>query len=134
MHCPALTLVAVLAFASVGGAQAARPANANQTTRAATEQSSILPGTYDLELTFGGGTLGGTLVITAAGDSVDAKLLVGEHAPPIKTVTRKGSQLTLAGTGDGVDVRYDLQFSGDALVGKFNFNGDDGAVTGKRRK
>lgn len=94
----------------------------------------VQAGTYDLELAFGGGTMAGTLVITTVGDSTNAKLLVGDHAPPIKSVTRNGSHLTLSGSGDGADVRYDLQFSGDALVGKFTFNGDIGAVTGKRRK
>jgi opacity protein-like surface antigen len=122
--------VAALVVPSAARAQAAQPAAAAPAQRS----SGIQPGTYDLELTYGGGTMPGTLVVTVVGDSTEAKLLVGDHAPPIKSVTRKGSQLTLSGAGDGVDVRYDLQFSGDSLIGKFTFNGEPGAVTGKRRK
>ena len=51
-----------------------------------------------------------------------------------KSVTRQGSQLTLSGAGDGIDIRYDLQFSGDAVTGKFTFNGEPGTLTGRRRK
>jgi len=34
---------------------------------------------------------------------------------------------------DGVSVVYDLKFDGDAVAGKFTFNGDPGLVSGKRR-
>jgi opacity protein-like surface antigen len=123
-------LAAALVFPSASSAQAA-PAPQNA---AAQHGTSIRPGTYDLELTFGGGTMPGTLTIAFKGDSTDAKLLVGEHTPPIKSVVRKGSQLTLSGSGDGVDVRYDLQFTGETLIGKFTFNGEGGGVTGRLKK
>jgi hypothetical protein len=133
----ALTLVALFTSANLALAQAAGPTAAGHPPAkppAAAQSSTILPGTYDLEIAFGGGVMDGTLVIAMVGDSLDAKLTVGEHAPPIKSVVRKGSHLTLSGKGDGVDVAYELDFSGDALVGKFTFNGDGGAVTGTRRK
>lgn len=137
MYRPVLAVFAVLLFSNSALAQAAPPAPASATppSRSATDHApGIQAGTYDIELAFGGGTMAGTLVIKTVGDSLDAKLLVGEHSPPINSITRKGSQLTLAGKGEGIDVRYDLQFSGDALIGKFTFNGDGGGVTGKRRK
>jgi hypothetical protein len=131
MHRLALAaVVLVLAVPTTAHAQASQPAIATPAQHA----SAIRPGTYDLEITYGGGTMPGTLVVTVVGDSTDAKMSLGDHAPPIKSVTRKGAQLTLAGAGDGIDVRYDLQFNGDAVVGKFVFNGEPGAVTGTRRK
>ena len=36
--------------------------------------------------------------------------------------------------GDGLSVIYDLQFSADAVNGKFTFNGDPGLVFGKLKK
>src|SRR5688572_7866033 len=96
----ALTLAAAITFAStadVANAQATRTANAAQSHQAGT----IQPGTYDLQITFGGGTMDGTLAIAMVGDSLDAKLNLGsDHAPPIKSIVRKGSHLTLTGKGD----------------------------------
>ena len=125
-----VVLLAIPAAAQPGCAQVAAP----PTGPARPASGSIQPGTYDLEITYGGGVMTGTLVVTTVGDSTDAKLLVGDHGPPIKSVSRQGSQLTLAGAGDGFDVRYDLQFAGDVLTGKFTFNGEPGTLTGRRRK
>jgi hypothetical protein len=95
---------------------------------------AIQPGTYDLEVVTGGGVVNGTLVLTAIRDSIDAKLHVGEHAPPISTITRKGEQLRLAGSGPGLRIVYDLTFSGSTVRGTFEFNDMSGTVTGTRRK
>lgn len=135
-HLHRIALAAVVVFLALPAAtQPARAQAAAPTAGPARPASgSIQPGTYDLEITYGGGVMTGTLVVTTVGDRTDAKLLVGDHAPPIKSVTRQGSQLTLAGAGDGVDVRYDLQFEGNALTGKFTFNGEPGTLTGRRRK
>ena len=131
-----IAFVAVVAALAIPAAVHAQATGASAATPAApaAPSSGIQPGTYDLEITYGGGVMSGTLVVTTVRDSTDARLLVGDHAPPIKSVTRNGAQLVLAGTGDGVDVRYDLQFMGDALTGKFTFNGEPGTVTGKRRR
>ena len=126
--------IAALAAALVLPATSSAQATPAQTNAAAQQGANIRPGTYDLELTFGGGTMPGTLTIAFKGDSTDAKLLVGEHTPPIKSVVRKGSQLTLSGSGDGVDVSYELQFTGETLTGKFTFNGEQGGVTGRLKK
>ena len=123
-------LAAALVLPNTTSAQAA-PAQQNA---AAQHGATIQAGTYNIELTFGGGTMPGTLIVTVKGDSTDAKILLGEHAPPIKSVVRKGSQLILSGTGEGIDVRYELQFSGDTVTGKFTFNGDPGGVTGRLKK
>jgi hypothetical protein len=105
---------------------------AAQASKAAS--GTVKPGTYDLELAIGGGVLPATLMLTAAGDSLTAKLHVGEHdAPPVRGLTRTGSHLVLNLGGDGMNVVYQLDFDGDAVKGSFTFNGDPGFVTGKRR-
>ena len=95
---------------------------------------TVTPGTYDLELAMGGGVLEGTLLLTANGDSLTAKLRVGDHdAPPVRSLTRTGSHLALTLGAPGTNVVYQLDFDGDAVKGSFTFNGDPGFVTGKRR-
>lgn len=116
------------------------PAAAQATTSPAARSSNsaakeIKTGTYDIELAIGGGVLTGTLDISPAGDSLSAKIAVGDHAPPpVRRIKRTGSNLTIEAGGDGVLVLYDLTFDGDAVSGKFTFNGDPGLVSGKRRK
>lgn len=96
--------------------------------------AAIRPGTYDIELAIGGGVLNGTLEIIAVGDSLGAKISVGDHAPPpVRKITRVGTSLTIEAGADGVTVLYDLTFDGDGVGGKFTFNGDPGLITGKRR-
>ena len=105
------------------------------TARAISAQSpTIRPGTYDLEVAFGGGVIQGTLQLTAIGDSLAVKLHVGEHEPPARKITRKGAQLVVDAGAEGTHLIYDFQFDGDAVSGSFNLNGDAGLVTGKRRK
>ncbi len=126
-----LTLVAValiLAASPIATSRAQAPA------RPATASGAVRPGTYDLELAMGGGTLQGTLVVAAAGDSLTARLHVGDHDAPVRSLTRKGPRVTLDVGGEGMKVVYDLTFDGDAVSGSFTFNGDPGFVTGKRRK
>jgi hypothetical protein len=124
------------AFVLSATAVAAQPSSPSSATKAAAGTStSIQPGTYDLELAFGGGVMPGTLVITAVGDSIAAKVNVGDHAPPpVRRITRTGTHLTIDLGDAGVSVVYDLDFNGDAVAGKFTFNGDPGLVSGKRRK
>lgn len=123
----ALLLIAPAAFV-----QAQSPAAAAHKPAAA---GSIRPGTYDIELAIGGGVLKGTLELTAIGDSLAAKIGVGDHAPPpIRSIKRNGTQLAINAGDTGVDVAYDLRFDGDAVTGKFTFNGDPGLISGKRRK
>jgi hypothetical protein len=130
---PGITLASAVLFATaLAGGQAAHQTTGR--TPATVQPGSILPGTYNLEIAFGGGTIDGTLVIAMIGDSTDAKLSLGDHSPPISSITRKGSTLLLSGKGDGVDVVYELQFTGETMTGKFVFNGDAGSLTGKRRK
>ena len=122
---------AILLGAAVASAQA--PATA--TSKAAATAGTIKPGTYDIELAIGGGIINGTMEITAVGDSLGAKIAVGDHAPPpVRKIKRSGSNLTIEAGDVGVSVNYDLTFDGDAVGGKFTFNGDPGLITGKRRK
>ena len=120
---------ALLLAASAASAQA--PAS----SAASKPAGAIQPGTYDIELAIGGGTLPGTLELKPAGDSLAAMVKVGDHnPPPVKRITRNGSQLTILAGDEGVNVEYRLTFAGDALTGTFTFNGDPGLVSGKRRK
>jgi hypothetical protein len=128
-----VTFSAALLLA-VTTASAQAPSAPATSSKAATS-GAIKPGTYDLELAFGGGIMTGSLEITTVGDSVGAKLAVGDHAPPpIRKIKRSGSNLTIEAGDAGVTVVYDLAFDGDGVGGKFTFNGDPGLVTGKRRK
>ena len=127
------TLVAALTLsATVASAQA--PASAPSAAKPAAS-GTIKTGTYDIELAIGGGVLAGTLELTPAGDSLKAKIGVGDHEPPpVRKITRKGASLTIEAGDASVAVVYDLTFDGDAMSGKFTFNGDPGLITGKRRK
>jgi hypothetical protein len=98
------------------------------------QQAAPRTGTWDLEITYGGGVLEGRLELSASGDSLAARLFVGEHSPPISAVKRNGNKLTLTGGGEGMSVVYELTFNGDTLTGTFTFNDADGTLTGRRRK
>ena len=120
-------VAAALLFATIP----AIPASAQAPNAAS---GTVKPGLYDLELAMGGGVLQGTLLLTATGDSLTAKLHVGDHdAPPVRSLTRTGSHLVLNLGAQGTNVVYQLDFDGDAVKGSFTFNGDPGFVTGKRR-
>ena len=104
---------------------------------AAAGQSSDRPiraGTYDLDITFGGGNLAATLEIGYKGDTLTAVLNLGDHASPVRAGKRTGSKLTLEPTSPAMDVRYELEFNADEVKGTFKYDGQDGALTGKRRR
>jgi hypothetical protein len=114
----------------------AQSQSAATTKPAATASGEIKPGAYDLEIAFGGGTMPGLLTIKQVNaDSLTATLKVGEHEPPpLRKLVRHGSSLHLEAGGDGMSVIYDLEFTSDAVNGKFTFNGDPGLVSGKLKK
>ena len=124
----AIVVAATPAAAQSQSATAAKPA-----TNASGE---IKPGTYDLEIAFGGGTMPGLLTVKRVNaDSLTATLQVGDHEPPpVRKIVRSGSTLHLEAGADGLSVIYDLQFTNDAVSGKFSFNGDPGLVSGKLKK
>ena len=128
---PALFLPLALAcLAPVALAQSPTPAP----EKSATASGAITPGTYDLEILYGGGVLPGVLTLAPAGDSLAASLKVGDHASPITSITRRGATLLLGGGSEGFKLSYELRFNGDAVTGTFTFNGDTGELAGKRRR
>lgn len=120
-------VLAVAASPLAGSAQAPNPSRAGG-------GSAIHPGTYDLEIAFGGGVIKGTLELTAIGDSLTAKLHVGDHEPPVRSLTRNGSHVVINVGEAGTKIVYDLTFAVDAVNGTLKYNGDPGFVTGTRRK
>jgi hypothetical protein len=107
---------------------------ASPATTIPAQQSAPRTGTWDLEITYGGGVLEGRLELSTSGDSLAARLFVGEHSPAISGIKRDGNKLTLTGGGEGMTVVYELIFNGDTLSGTFTFNDAEGTLTGKRRK
>jgi hypothetical protein len=103
------------------------------TATVARGQSAIRSGTYDLKVTFGGGVMDGTLVLATAGDSLTARLQIGDHESPVRPSGRQGSQLVLESTG-AMKIRYQLDFKGDDVTGSFVYDGEPGTVAGKRRR
>jgi hypothetical protein len=99
-----------------------------------TPAAKIQSGTYDLEITFGGGVLEGTLEVTTAGDSLAVALQVGGHASPVRLSERKENQLVLESTNPGIEVRYELEFRGETVTGTFIYEGQSGTLTGRRRQ
>lgn len=100
---------------------------------AAQSATSIRPGVYPLEITFGGGVLEGTLDVTRAGDSLTVTLTVGDHASPVRLAERSGNRLVLVSTTPGIAIRYELTFDGDQVTGTFSYDGQAGTVAGRRR-
>jgi hypothetical protein len=96
------------------------------------QDPTIKPGSYDLEIVYGGGTADGTLVVSLSGDSIAIKLTVAGHESPVRPTRRDGARLVLEG-GAGIAIRYELEFTGDLVSGKFVYDGQPGAVTGRRR-
>ncbi|MEO8029664.1 MAG: hypothetical protein ABJC74_00950 [Gemmatimonadota bacterium] len=93
----------------------------------------IRSGTYDLEITFGGGVMNGTLEIAVPGDSTLVTLRVGDHVSPVGPTLRKGNRLVLDNTAPGDAIHYDLLFRADSVTGPFTFGGNLGSVAGRRR-
>jgi opacity protein-like surface antigen len=112
-----------VAVATSAAAQDARPATA-----------ASIAGTYDLEIIFGGGAIEGKLQLTAVGDSLTVKLDVGDHQSPVKVGERKGNKLTLVSTSPAMSLKYDLEFGPDTVKGTFDYDGNPGTVTGKRKR
>lgn len=100
--------------------------------RPATATPAIRAGTYDLQITFGGGVLEGTLILGWVRDSVTATLMVGEHESPVHPARQDGSLLVLEGA-PGLAIRYQLSFTADSVTGTFTYDGSDGTVAGRRR-
>lgn len=98
------------------------------------QDRAIRAGTYDLSVTYGGGQLQATLDIQYRRDSLVATLKLGDHESPIRAGKRQGSKLELESTSAEVDVRYRLEFNADAVKGTFAFQGQDGEVSGTRRR
>lgn len=121
---------AVFAVAALPMAGSAQAPNASPAART----SAVHPGIYDLEIALGGGVIKGTLEITAAGDSLTAKIHVGDHEPPVRGLTRNGSHVVIDVGAAGTKIVYDLTFALDAVNGTLTYNGDPGFVTGNRRK
>lgn len=94
----------------------------------------IRAGIYELAITFGGGNLEATLEIGYKGDTVTAVLKLGDHGSPVRAGKRTGNKLTLEPTSPAMDVRYELEFNADEVKGTFRYDGQDGALTGKRRR
>jgi hypothetical protein len=94
----------------------------------------IRAGTYDLAITFGGGNLEATLEIGYKGDTVTAVLKLSEHQSPVRAGKRTGNKLSLEPVSAAMDVRYELEFNADDVKGTFRYNGQDGDLTGKRRR
>lgn len=128
MHRAACSLLVALALAPAVHAQGGAPP---APTRA---PSAILTGTWALEITFGGGVLEGSLQLSTVGDSLVARLMVGDHQSPVRAGAREGNRLVLESASPGVDVRYVLEFRGEELTGTFRYGGDTGSVTGRRNR
>ena len=94
----------------------------------------IRAGTYDLAITFGGGNLEASLEIGYKGDTVTAVLKLGDHGSPVRAGKQTGNKLTLEPVSPAMDVRYELEFNADEVKGTFKYDGQDGALTGKRRR
>ena len=126
------TLAAALVLAALP--LAVTTAQAPKPTQPAAPSGTVRPGTYDLDLAIGGGTIQGSLALTTSGDRLTGALHVADHDVPVRNLTRSGSRLTFDAGGEGMKVSYDIKFAGDSVSGSFIFNGDPGFVTGKRRK
>jgi hypothetical protein len=104
------------------------------TGRAQAQERPIRAGMYDLAITFGGGKLEATLEIGYKGDTVTAELKLGDHDSPVRAGKRTGNKLTLEPNSPAMNVRYELEFSADDVKGTFVYDGQNGELTGKRRR
>lgn len=124
-------VLAVLIAVTATTAGSAQSSDAAAPARAA---ATILPGTYDFQITFGGGVMEGTLEVTAVrGDSLTVVLKLGDHDSPVRLTQRRGNRMVLESPATGVQVRYDLEFRGETVTGPFTYDGNDGTVAGRRR-
>ena len=121
---PRAAALLVFALASLTAAAPAVPAQARP----------IQAGTYELSITYGGGLLDATLEIGYAADSITAVLNLGDHQSPVKPGKRTGTKLVLEPVSPAMDVRYELEFTGETVKGTFIYQGEGGQVTGKLKK
>lgn len=112
---------------------AAAQAASGHPAQVARADTVIQAGTYDLSVVFGGGLLEATLELAYVGDSMTAVLKLGDHESPVKAGARTGNKLTLEPKSTAMNVRYELEFSGQNVKGTFTYQGEAGSVTGKRR-
>lgn len=97
--------------------------------------ATIQPGTYDLQITYGGGVMEGTLEVRAPRrDSIAITLMVSGHESPVRAGRRQGNKLALESTSPGTTIHYDLEFSGETVSGPFTYGDGGGTVTGRRRR
>jgi hypothetical protein len=94
----------------------------------------IRAGTYDLAITFGGGKLEATLDIGYKGDSITAVLKLGDHGSPVRAGKQTNTKLTLEPVSPELNIRYELEFTADDVKGSFVYDGQNGELTGKRRR
>ena len=98
------------------------------------QERPIRAGTYDLAIAFGGGNLEATMEIGYKGDTITAKLKLSDHESPIRAGKRTGNKLTLEPLSPSMDLKYELEFNADDVKGSFTYDGQQGEVTGKRRR
>jgi hypothetical protein len=122
-NAPVLRKAAIVAFALAVNAPIVQ----------AQQSRAIQAGTYDLSLAYGGGIVEATMEIGYKGDSITVSIKLGDHASPVKPGARTGNKLILESNNPSNDVRYELEFTGDAVAGKFRFQGETSTLTGKRR-
>jgi hypothetical protein len=126
-----LTLAASIAAALAGPST---PAHSQAQAPAQAPERSIRAGTYDLAITYGGGLLDATLIIAYRADTLSAVLKLGDHDSPVRAAKPTGTRLVLEPTSPAMDVRYELDFAGDDVTGRFVFQGAAGTLTGKRKR
>lgn len=115
------TLLLVSAAAAQAPATPARPTG------------TVVPGTYDLEVAFGGGILEGRLTVPAARDSASLVLMVGGHQSPVQQTRRQGNLLVLDNKTPDQKIHFELTFEGESVKGSFTFGDGGGTVTGRRK-
>ncbi|MES2304620.1 MAG: hypothetical protein V4558_03895 [Gemmatimonadota bacterium] len=119
------TIVPTLLLVSVAAAQ--NPASP------ARPSGAVTPGSYTLEIAFGGGILEGLLTVPAAKDSATLVLMVGGHQSPVQQTKRLGNQLVLDSNTPSQKIHYELLFEGETVKGAFTFGENEGTLTGRRR-
>lgn len=117
--------VPMLLLASVAAAQT--------TTQPARPAGNVTPGTYILEIAFGGGILEGVLTVPVAKDSASLVMMVGGHQSPVQQTKRQGNLLVLDNKTPDQQFHFELTFDGESVKGAFTFGDGGGTVTGRRR-
>lgn len=111
----------------------ASAAVAQNSTPPARPAGSVTPGTYELEVAFGGGILEGLLTVPAARDSASLVMMVAGHQSPVQQTKRQGNLLVLDNKTPDQKIHFELTFDGEGVKGSFTFGDGGGTVTGRRR-